>query len=469
MSTEIVIVLTILVFVALMAMRVPIALALLTGSTIGILILSGSATTQATLGALPYSATAKYALVVIPMYVLLGSLIANSGVGAGIYRVMNVLLRRLPGGLPATAVAATAMFSGISGSTAADVASFGRISIQEMSKFGYSRHYAAAVVAAAGTFAVLIPPSIILVVYGVLAEVSIAAMILGAVIPGAVSCFVLIAWVVLTNAVGPRAKMAARQPALVGAAGGIDADLASADVEPARADRTPTSEGWRSLRGADAMSVAYTVLLFGVVVGGLAFGIFTVTEAGAVGAFAALIIAIIARRNPGQSIGKLIGGSIRETAGATSMIFLLLIAGAVFTYFAALTSIPARIAEWVSTLPVEPLAVVGIMLLLLIPIGMFLDGLSTMLLFVPIAAPVVMELGFDGVWFGILAVKLIEIGLITPPVGLNVFIAAGIGKVRAERVFLSITPFVILDLVITAGFFIFPDLILWLPRIAGAL
>lgn len=149
------------------------------------------------------------------------------------------------------------------------------------------------------------------------------------------------------------------------------------------------------------------------------------------------------------------------------MIFLILLGGSLFTYSLVLSGTPRAIAEWMSTLPLPPLAVVGLMLLLLLPLGTFLDGLSIMLITVPILAPVAVELGFSGVWFGVLVLKLIEIGLITPPVGINIFVVSGIVKEPAERIFRAVTPFILLDIAVTAVLFIFPDIILFLPRAAG--
>ncbi len=179
------------------------------------------------------------------------------------------------------------------------------------------------------------------------------------------------------------------------------------------------------------------------------------------------MIAIIARKRGEISIITLLWRSITEASQVTSMIFLLLIGGAIFSYALALSGVPIQISEWVAGLTLPPELTIGLILLMLIPLGAFLDGLSILLLTVPIIAPVALELGFDGIWFGILVLKLIEIGLITPPVGVNAFIISSIAGVPVEKVFRALVPFVVLDLVFTAVLFTFPDLILFLPRWAG--
>ncbi|WP_313404955.1 TRAP transporter large permease [Aeromicrobium sp.] len=446
-------------FLALVFLNVPVSISLLSGSVLGILMLHDTQRVDAVLGAVPYSAVANYGLFVVPMYILLGCLIANTGIGERIYRLVHRLVRRLPGGLPAATVGATAAFSGISGSSAADVAAFGRVSINEMARYGYSRAYAGAVVAAAGTFAVLIPPSVILVVYALLAGVNIGAMILAAVVPGLISCLALMAYVMISSSVHQRSVQTAGAAASRTPDDRIMPASTPSDAEPA----SDADDTWRQYTFA-----AFTaVTLFAVVVGGLYGGYFTATESGAVGALVALTIGVCARKSRDITAFELLKRSLRETAEVSSMIFMLLISGSVFTYYLASAQVPARIATWVLDVPASPTLIVALSLLLLLPVGLFLDSLSTMLLFIPVMVPVMTELGFDGIWYGILAIKMIEIGLITPPVGLNVFVAAGVGKVKAEAIFRRVLPFIVLDLAVTAVFFVYPESVLWLPRQAG--
>lgn len=456
MNPTTVAIITIVLCLVLILLETPVAVAIGGSGLVGIVLLDGIGLAAQSLGAIPYSGSAKYALFAIPTYILLGCLISNAGIGTQIYRVVNKLVRPLPGGLAATAVLATSIFSGISGSSAADVATFGRISVNEMTRNGYRKPYAAAVVAAAGTFAVLIPPSITLVLYAIIAQVSIGAMILAGVIPGILSGLILAAYVIV------RARLARNNE---------DDD---AHISPENARETPatladpsTALMTKPARGTDLIAIGYATILFGVVVGGLYAGIFTATEAGAVGAIAAMIIALIAIR--GKKIGarRLMWESMTETAEITSMIFLLLIGGAIFSFALALSGLPVDISLWAGDLPIAPWAVIAIILLILIPLGAFLDGLSVLLLTVPIIAPIAVDLGFNGVWFGILVLKVVEVGLITPPVGINAFIISSITNAKVEKVYRALIPFVILDLAVTALFFIFPEIVLWLPRVSG--
>jgi C4-dicarboxylate transporter DctM subunit len=447
--------LAILVVLALILAECPIALALLAGGAFGIFLVQDYSSASAVVANSPFTTSSSYELFVIPMYILLGALLSNAGIGEQIYRSVHRLTHRLPGGLAVSAVGATALFSGISGSSAADVAAFGRISVSEMARYKYSKGYAAAVVAAAGTFANLIPPSLGIVVYGIVAKESIGKLILAGVVPGVLSMVILAAYVYLR---------AVRSPPEAGFGG----RLASTAEPPANCGANlhgpKEARPWLS----DSVGVVYGILIFGIVVGGLYGGLFTPTEAGAVGAFASLVIAAL---TPGSirrmSFTKVIGASLVETSRFTSMIFLLLVGGSVFSYFLASGGYATELATWASGLNVPPRLLVALILLILLPLGMLLEGLAILLLAIPVFAPVVTELGFSGIWFGILALKVIEVGLIMPPFGMNVFVSAGVNDMSPHVVFQQILPFAALDLGVTALLFAFPDIVLWLPRIAG--
>ena len=488
MSPEVIVLVAVAAFLILILLEVPVGISIGLAGVLGLVLLNGSSVGGRVLATTPYTASAKYALVVIPMYILLGTLIANAGIGTRIYRAVNRGVARLPGGLGAAAVIATALFSGISGSSAADVATFGRISVSEMTRHGYSKEYAAAVVAAAGTFAALIPPSVTLVIYAIIAGENVGAMIIAGVVPGALSAIILVGVVVGRAAVGPpsvggrgsAALTASLSNSLQAAAAGTTTTGGTTTGGTTTGGTTTggtttggTSTGVlseaerRQQNRSDALAILYAIIIFGIVVGGLYGGVFTATESGAVGALAALVIAILARRSRELSVGQLLLQSLRETASVTAMIFLLLIGGAIFAILVASSRIPFELTAWAESLPVPPGVVVALFLVVLLVLGTFLDGLSTMLLTVPLMAPVVVGLGFEGVWFGVLVLKAIEIGLITPPVGINAFIISGITKVPVWDVFKRLVPFVVLDIAVTALFFVFPDIVLWMPRAAG--
>lgn len=461
MSGEVVVLLAALALLVLIAIEVPVALALALAGALGLAMLGQGANLLNILGSTPYSATAKYALFVICMYVLLGALITHAGIGMAIYRAVNRVIGRLPGGLAATAVAATALFSGISGSSAADVAAFGRVSVQEMARHGYRREYAAAVVAAAGAFAALIPPSVGFVLYGIIAEESISALIFAGIVPGVISCLALVVFVML------RARFSSERhgTSLGGRAAKGDPTVSlTGQLDPVpSAPRT----GLARIFGSDAWGIVYAGVIFLIVVGGLYSGQFTATEAGAVGALVAAVITVIEVKKQRKPLRPVFAAAFRESVATSSMIFLLLVGGAIFGYMITVSGLPQTLTRGIVETGMPPLAVAGVILLLLIPLGMAIDGLTLMLITVPLIAPVIASLGLDGVWYGVLVLKAVEIGLITPPVGLNVFIVSAATGAKVERVFGYLVPFVVLDLVLTAVYFVFPDLVLWLPRLAG--
>lgn len=435
-------------FIAIL-IDIPVALAIAAAGLVGIVMLEGFEIATYTLSSVFFSSAAIYSLFVIPMYVLLGALMSNAGIGERIYRTVERGIAWMPGGLGATAVGATCLFSGISGSSAADTATFGRLSVNEMSRYGYKKEYAAAVVAAAGTYASLIPPSVGIVIYCVIAELSIGKMIITAIVPGVLSAIVLILFVVVRAMITPY--------------------TAGYGAKPPKVMDSSTGNVVKPKRGSllhDLSGALYAVVIFAIVVGGLYGGMFTPSEAGAVGAFAAMMIAFFAKPK-GVGMKFLIQRSVLETSEFTSMIFMLLIGGAILSSFVSISGLASSMVEWTTSLPVSPKFIVACILLLLLPMGMVLDGLSMTLLVVPLTAPLVLELGFDGYWYGILVLKMIEVGLITPPVGMNVFIVSGLTGVPSSRVFRYVSIFVALDLTITALLFAFPELILWLPRMMG--
>lgn len=457
MSPDLILVVALLVFLVAAAFEVPVGIALVLGGTVGVVLMEGTFVAEDVLGAVPYSSSASYSLFAIPMFVFLGALIANSGISGHIFAASATLLRRIPGGIGATAVVATTAMSGISGSSAADVATMGRICVSEMRKVGYPPARAAAIVAAAGAFAALIPPAIGLVVYAVVAGESVGKMLLAGIVPGLLSAFALIVFLVYRAV--REGQTAPASSALVGVGGGGGGGVATLE---------PDEESELGDRRQRVVGVLMAGVLFVVVMGGIYTGWVTATEAGAVGAFVAVLLTALARRSRPMPLIPTLTKSISETVHTTAMIFLLLLGGTLVAYLMVITNLPARLSEWVIGLPVPPLVVVAGFLVVLLPLGMFLDGLSIMLLTIPIVAPVIDSLGYDGIWFGILFMKMMEIGLITPPVGINCYIVSGIVEdVEVESVFRQVLPFVALDLCVTAFLFAVPAVTLWLPNLAG--
>lgn len=440
------ILLALAVLLFLFAAEVPVAFALGIAGLSGMIQMEGVSTALSSLAAIPYNTTASYTLTVVPMFILMGLLVSHSGMIDGIFNIAQRLTRRINGGLGVATVLAATFFGGISGSSVADAATIGRVSIGEMCKRGYDKPFAAALVAAAGTVDILIPPSVALVMYGIVSGASIGALLLAGIIPGLLTAAV---YIVLIVAISGRYK---RDQTPEQAA-------AAAKVAP--------------VQRKDVFGVIGGAMLFFVVVGGIYSGAVTATEAGALGTFAALVMSIVfvmvwRRAGSRRPVVDLVREAFGETGALTAMIFALIVGATIFSHFLVLTGLPSGLSEWVIGLGLPPALVVIVLLAILLPLGMFIDGLSLLLILGPLFHPIVTELGYDGIWFGILFIKCIEIGLLTPPVGLNVYVVSGLFKdLRVEDVFRRIMPFILAEFVVTAILFAFPDIITALPRWAG--
>lgn len=453
-------VLPLVLLLAFLACRVPVALSLGGAGAIGILMQQDFGDVTSTLGSIPNSAAGQYSLTVIPMFILMGVAVSHAGLLGGVFTVADRLTRKLPGGLALAALGAATIFGGISGSSAADSATVGRLSIGEMSKRGYDKAYAAAVVAAVGTVSILIPPSIVLVIYGILSQESIGRLLLAGIVPGLLTAAVYGLFIV---------SFAARGGREVGGKGRIIVRPQDAGADGLNGVAGAPATG----RRAEVAGVLTAALLFSIIVGGLYSGLFTATEAGAVAAMCATVLSLgwsildPAKNRIGNAY-RVMKGALSEAAALTSMIFLLVIGAAVFAHWLVLAGVPRDVSEWILGLEISPTLVVLAFLLILLVMGMLVDGLSMLLIVTPIAYPVVVtELGFDGVWFGIMMVKFIEIGLLTPPVGINVFVVSGLFPgLRAERIFVRILPFLIAELVVCAILFGFPEITTFLPDLA---
>lgn len=453
MSLGLLITLALVILLALLVSGVPVSFGLATAGIIGIVISRGGETAASTIGTLPYQSTARFTLIVIPMFIFMGLLASYARVAEDAFKISHRLLHRLPGGLALASIAACAAFGAVSGSSVATAATIGRLSVEEMRKNGYETSFAAGVVGAAGTLGVLIPPSIILVLYGIITGESIRLLLTAGIIPGIISALIYSVVVIYK----------ARKPgtitpvvAAVAAGGGpIDAPATS----PGHSGKAEPEE----TKGYAGLVKIF--ILFTIVMGGIYFGVFTATEAAAMGAAAALLMLLldVFRVGPRKLLQNL-SDSLAETASVTSFIFMILVGASIFTFFLVSAGVPSRFTTWVIALDAPPLMIVAMLLLIMVPLGMFLDPVSIMLIVLPLAYPVVDELGFSGVWFGILVVKTIEIGLITPPVGINAYIISGASGVSVEDAFKGILYFLPADVVTTMLLFAFPAIVLWLPN-----
>lgn len=502
MNTTLMVLISLGVFVFLLAAEMPVAVGLAAAGVTGLLLDNGFEQTAATLSSAAYQSTSTYTLVVIPMFILMGVLVANAGVLGNIFDLAARATRKLPGGLGIATVLSAAGFSAVTGSSAAAVATLGRLCVGEMRRHGYSIRFASSIVAASGTLGVLIPPSVVLVIYGVLTNESVGQLLLAAIVPGIITAIAYILTIVIVARMGkstdidPTLQHGAPAPEPALAVAGAGGSRPSGDVvtamqanEPA-VDREVDREMERELEQLDVAagpggvalakptraqrwqeleSILYIGIIFVVVLGGIYGGVFTETEAGAVGALVAVFVLLLRSGRTELGLKKSLTSALRETSANTSMLFALLIGGSIFTLFLVTARVPQELTDWIVGLDVNKYVVIVIILLVLLVLGALLDGMSILLLTMPLTYPLVTDLGFSGLWYGILAVKMVEVGLLTPPFGLNVFLVSGVVKeAKVEQVFRGVVPFIVAELCVVLLIVLVPDLVTWLPDLASS-
>jgi C4-dicarboxylate transporter, DctM subunit len=462
MDPAIVGVLGLSVLLVLLALGVHIAFSLGIASLIGFLLLLPFDAALSTLWITPWGFASSHALSVVILFVLTGYLAFASGITANAFEVGNKLFGRFPGGLAIATVFGSAAFAATTGSSVATAGTMGRVAIPEMERYGYDRGLAAGCVAAAGTLGTLIPPSVLLVLYGLIAEASIGKLLIAGIIPGMLSAFIYGVMITARCRINP--SLAGRSP------------------------RTPWSEAFRSLP-----KLAGVLILFVAMVGGIFLGVFTPTEAGAVGVLVASI-GVLNRFHGRHARGglrrmglplkeagpvlRVLGDkegeeptasaafrqALTETTRVAGMILAILIGATLFSQFVSLSRIPYHFSQMIAGLNQPPWVVLSLILFLFIPLGMFLNPLSVMIITVPITLPVIVDLGYSPIWYGIIVIKMMEIAAITPPVGLNVYVTKAVAPhIPIEIVFRGIFWFFIMDLLTVAILVLFPGIILFLP------
>ncbi|MBU2498251.1 MAG: TRAP transporter large permease [Proteobacteria bacterium] len=377
-----------------------------------------------------YSTFTNYNFTVIPLFIFMGQILFNAGIGRKLYAVAYKWLGHLPGGLAIATIGGCAGFAAISGSAIATAATLGAVSLGEMRRYKYDLALATGAVAAGGTLGVLIPPSVTFIVYGILVEESIGKLFIAGILPG----LLLTALFMLTVFV-------------------------HVILSPTMALRSELKVTWgeriRALTG-----VGETLLLFLLVMGGLFAGFFTPTEAAAVGAFGALVITVVRREISWAGILT----SFLEALRTSCMVMVIIAGATVFNHFIAVTKIPFVLADWIGGLAIHPMAVMGFIGVMYLIGGCVVEALPLILLTVPIFFPVVKTLGFDPIWFGVFIVVVGQIGMISPPVGINCFVVAGVAKdVPLQTIFRGVMPFILAMLVCTVILMIFPKIALILP------
>jgi len=422
---------------ALLALRVPIAVAMFATGAAGYVTLAGWEPLANYLKTAAYGRYSVYDLTVVPLFLLMGHFASGSGLSRSLFRAAGAFIGHHRGGVAMAAVGACAGFGAICGSSLATAATMGQVALPELRRLNYSPALATGTLAAGGTLGVLIPPSIVLVIYAILTEQNIARLFIAAFVPGSIAAAGYIAAIAIYVRLFPGAGPAA--------------------------PRAPTAERLRAL-----LDVWPVVLIFVVVIGGIYGGIFTPTEAAAVGTLATGLLAA-ARGMRLTGLAQCIYGA----AEATGMIFLILLGADVLNVFLALTQMPAELAHWIGASGLPPMMVLASMIALYIALGCVMDSLSMILLTVPIFFPIVMGLDYWGlgatdkaIWFGIIALMVVEIGLITPPVGMNVYIINSLARgVPMAVTFRGVVPFLVSDALRVVLVVSFPTLSLALVHV----
>jgi C4-dicarboxylate transporter, DctM subunit len=415
----------------LFLIRMPVAFAMALVGVLGFAFLAGPEPSLGLLSQDVFETLSSYPLSVIPMFILMGSFAFASGISHRLYKTTYTWFGSYRGGLTIATVLACAGFSAISGSTAATAATMGKIALPEMQKYGYKNTLSTGTVAAAGTLGILIPPSTILIVYGIMIEESIGKLFIAGILPG----IILSLFFVVTVAV-----LCFRKPEL-GPPG-----------EP-----TTFKQKLRSILG-----IIEAAILFALTIGGMFLGWFSPTQAGAIGAGGALIIGLLR----GQLSWKSFLESGKDGLLTSCMVMFIITGATVFGHFMAISNIPFILADWTASLPLSTMSIMGVIIFMYFIGGFFMDSMALVVVTIPIFFPVVQELGFDPIWFGVIVVLVAEMGVITPPVGVNVFVIKGIAPdIPLGTIFRGIFPFLWAIIALTILLMIFPQIATFLPSL----
>jgi len=409
----------------------PIAFAMGLVGFFGLALLRGWNPALASAGTLMYETGFSYTLSVVPLFILMGNFVSRAGLSQELFRAAYAFIGHWRGGLAMSTIVACAGFGSICGSSIATAATMARVAYPSMRQFGYSDALATGAIASGGTLGILIPPSVVMVIYALMTEVNIGAMFAAGLLPGILATLLLMAAV---------AWQTWRDPA-----------------SGPRGERTPWPERMRALRG-----VWGVILLFVVVMGGIYGGVFTATEGASIGAFGAFVFALARRALSWRTLLEV----LVESARTTAMLFGILIGALIFANFVNFTSMPDDLKNFVAQFQLHPMAVIIAICAIYVVLGTAMEELSMILLTVPVLFPLVVHLGFDPIWFGILVVVVVEIGLISPPVGMNLFVLRTLlPHVSTLTIYRGVTPFVVADVIRLAILIAFPVISTWLPTL----
>ncbi|HVL57719.1 MAG TPA: TRAP transporter large permease [Burkholderiaceae bacterium] len=415
---------------ALVMLKVPIAFAMGLVGFVGLAMLRGWPPAFSSAVLIMYETGFSYTLSVVPLFVLMGNFVSRAGLSQELFRAAYAFIGHWRGGLAMSTVVSCAGFGAICGSSIATAATMSRVAYPPMRRFGYNDKLATGVIASGGTLGILIPPSVMMVIYCLITETNIAAMFAAGIIPGLVAVALLllaVRWVTWRDpSAGPPGE------------------------------RSSWPERLRALRG-----VWGVIVLFVLVMGGIYGGVFTATEGAAIGAFGAFLFALLRRALTWRILFEV----LVESARTTAMLFLILIGALIFANFINFTTMPGDMKTFVEQFEIHPIMVIAAICVIYVLLGSVMEELSMILLTVPVLFPLVIQLGFDPLWFGILVVVVVEIGLISPPVGMNIFVLRSLlPEVSTGTIFRGVMPFVVADCVRLAILIAFPALSTWLPH-----
>ena len=419
------------VLIILMFLRMPVGFVMALVGYLGFgIIISWSAASSLIIRDF-YATFSSYNLTVVPLFVLMGQVAFHSGISGRLFNSANKFFGHLPGGLAIATIGACAGFSAVSGSTSATAATMASVALPEMKKFKYDPALATGVVAAGGSLGILIPPSTIFIIYGIMTEQSIGELFIAGVIPGILlSLFFIISiliWTRFNPEIGPRAP------------------------------RSSWNERIKSLSG-----IIETLILFVLVMEGLFAGFFTPTEAAGIGASGTIVIALAGRRLSWQGFVR----ALYDTTRISCMIFVVVAGATVFGHFLAVTQIPANIGAFVADLQFHPMIIMGFIIVIYLFLGCLMDSLAMIMLTIPIIYPVVLAMGYDPIWFGVVIVVIAEMGVITPPVGINAYVVAGVARdVPLHLIFRGALHMLYAMLALAVLLLVFPKLATFLPQL----
>jgi C4-dicarboxylate transporter, DctM subunit len=414
---------------ALMLLRVPVGMAMGLVGVAGFGYLSGSGPALKIVGHTSMRTVTDWNFAVVPLFLLMGSFATTSGMSRELFRAANAFLGHLRGGLGIATIAACGGFAAICGSSVATAATFSRVAYPEMRRFGYPQSFATGVIAAGGTLGIMIPPSTVLAVYGLITEQDIGKLFVAGLVPGLVAVLMYMATITIIGRVRPEFLPAGK--------------------------RAPWSERLRAMRDVWA-----TLGLFLFVIGGIYGGLFTATEAAGMGAGGAFLIGIARGRLSREDIRR----SLLEATRTTAAVFTVLIGAILFGYFLTITQTPQKVTEFLTGLGLGRYGVLALIMVMYLVLGCLMDALAMIILTVPIIFPVIKELGFDPIWFGVIIVMTVELGLIHPPVGMNIFVIKSVVEdAKIATIFYGVLPFIITDILRLLLLIALPGLALWLP------